>query len=143
MGYYLSKVTFNTKHKYILYTLGLAGIVISVLGNIYISLESNKPCNRMLNDTCLHTFFIAMSIFILFKNLDFRLFLRHIDNIRNDLLGIYLIHPFILIFVDLPLIRNATNHVITIPCITIVVFILSLVSVKVLRSIPLICNYIR
>lgn len=142
LGYYLSVVTFNNKQKYILYFLGVLGIFFSVTGNIFISLKTNVPSNRMLNDTYLHTFFEAMSLFVLLKNHDYHLFDRFIERIRTDLLGIYLIHPLFLLCVNISLIRNAVNHAISIPCITILVFVISLVSVKLLRKIPLIQKYL-
>ena len=57
-------------------------------------------------------------------------------SVRNDLFGVYLVHAFWLMVINVPKYRDICDHIISLPLIAIVVFVLSLLTTKVIRMIP-------
>lgn len=61
---------------------------------------------------------------------------RFVEYVRKDLFGIYLVHGLWLIVFNRALFRDVSDHTVSIPLITIIIFICSLYTMKLLRLIP-------
>ena len=59
-----------------------------------------------------------------------------IDFVKDDLLGIYLIHVFYMSLLFRPFFINRLSYFVSIPLFTILVFVASLFTIKLLRKIP-------
>lgn len=90
-----------------------------------------------------HIILLSLSVFLLGKCLDGWLtksekLKKAINFVRGDLLGVYLIHPLFMRFVFRPHFMNSLSPAVYIPFFTIVVFVASLFTIKLLRKIPVI-----
>ena len=130
-GYYLSK---NKINKPLIYTLGLIGTIINII--IFYHFKYNKTLYENIY-LLPSTIFQSISIFILFKNLKIKN--NYIINyISKHVFSIYLIHLLII-----KIILNYNTRIIyslpllTIPFISIFVFLVSLLISITLKSIPI------
>lgn len=138
-GYYLSQKTFSKRQRWLLYILGIIGLAVTISGNLVFSLAKGESNEFFWN--CLSPQVIAMAsaLFILVKEISPKAgksVLWFVDYVRKDLFGIYLTHALWLLLLDRDPIRNCCNQAITLPMITIAVFILSLYTTKLIRLIP-------
>lgn len=145
-GYYLSRISLDRKHRHIIYLLGLCGAVIGVAGNLMISMCKGEVDDMFLEYLSPHVFLMSIAIFVFVRYNAVRWYDktgRLMNYVQNDLFGIYLIHIFWLIFINKDYARDMCNQVITLPLITISVFILSLYTTKFIRLIPILCKVVR
>ena len=93
---------------------------------------------RFLNYLSIQVAAMSMAVFVLVKSItpNFGNVVLKINNsLRKDLFGVYLIHAL-----WLPIVNNGLCHccseIVTMPLVTIIVFILSLLTTKLIRLIP-------
>ena len=82
---------------------------------------------------------MALAVFVFVKEKtpkNGKVISRVVDFVRKDLFGIYLTHALWLPVVNTDTIRHCCSEIITLPVISIVVFILSLFTTKLIRIIP-------
>lgn len=140
LGYYVSSCDITKKQAYWIYSIGIFGAIICVFGNIVMSYLSGVSETKFLSNLGPAVVAMSLALFTLIKQLTPKI--KHksivfIEYVRKDLFGIYLTHGFWLLVLSQPLFRNACNELITLPIITILVFILSLYTTKLIRRIPL------
>lgn len=141
-GFYFVNYQIEKKLKYSLLFLAVLSMIISVLSMSFLSINANNTVIGVYDNLNINTMLVASALFILVKEIfGFKLFknsfIKLINEISNVSFGIYLIHVFylsILFKLKLHLIIN--NTVISIICITFLVFLLSYLTVKVIRNIP-------
>ena len=140
LGHYLSQNTFQTKHRRIIYLLGILGAIIGIAGTLGISFLKGKPDDTFLGFYCPHTAMVAVALFVLLKELAPKLQPKvngFVNHVRKDLFGIYLIHYFWLYAIDWEPVKNLCNYAISSLLIGICIFIISLYSIKLIRLIPI------
>lgn len=129
LGYYLSDTIFSRMQRVSVYILGIIGIMITIggLDELYLSYLS------------LHVAMMSAALFVFVKenstNIGVRV-RRFVDYVKNDLFGIYLVHPMWLMLVNKDIIRDLCNHAVSLPLICIITFVMSLYMVKIIRKIP-------
>lgn len=140
LGYYLSQISFQTKHRRIIYLLGILGAIIGVAGNLCVAFLLGRPDDTLLGFYCPHTLMISVALFVLLKELSPKLQPKvdgFVNHVRKDLFGIYLIHYFWLYAIDWEPVKNLCNYAISSLLIGICIFIISLYSIKLIRLIPI------
>ena len=133
LGWYINN--YEIKHKKLIYLLGTAGVLISIIGT-YI-LETGFYGNLSLN-VLLYT----SAIFIFVKNIKVK------ENklvlfISKYSLGIYAIHAIFIYILNKALLRiNFTNALINIPVVFILTFILSTICAYMISKIPFLKKFV-
>lgn len=129
LGYYLSKTTFSKINRILIYILGIVGIIITISGFD----------EQFLSYLSLNVAMMSAALFVFVKENTTDIgprCTRFIDYVRNDLFGIYLVHAMWLMVINKDIFRDLCNHVISLPLICIIVFVVSLFTTKILRKIP-------
>lgn len=140
LGYYMSTTELRKKTRSVIYLLGLLGAALTITGSIIMSLLKGEPNQLFLMSRSPFIIMMASALFVCIKynvkdvGPKTGKFIAHV---RKDLFGIYLVHGFYLKLFNTDLFCDMCNHIITIPIITLLVFIASLYTTKLLRLIPL------
>lgn len=140
LGYYLSHVELTKSQRRTIYLLGIAGAIVTVGGNIVSSLTEGTISNKFTNRLSIQIILMASALFVWAKEYAHKIspkMMRFMDYTRKDLFGIYLTHAMWLLVINTTRFRNVCNQAITLPIISIVIFILSLYTTKLIRRIPL------
>ena len=139
MGYYISVSQFSRSQKRLVYVLGVVGVLATILGTVLQSYNSGVVEQKFLFYISPNVVMMSAALFLSIKELSTNLQFRNhkiIEYVRKDLFGIYLVHGFWLWAINRVFFRDQTNHIITLPLITILIFILSLYTTKLIRVIP-------
>lgn len=103
LGFLLANSNFQRKYRYFIYTLGILGFFLHWTGTILITpVEEGSKINRLFKGYLnFPSVFYSVFIFILIKSCDLSNFskLPIIKIIKNNSLGIYLLHGFILAYI--------------------------------------------
>lgn len=140
LGYYLSKKEFSKKSKIIIYISSILGFLITILGTAIISNNKMIPTN-IYNEVYPNVLLESIGVFVLIKNIKFDIKPKHTNMIRllsKYSFGIYLVHDLILTELG----RNGLttllfNPIISVPCIVLIVYIISLIISMILNKIPI------
>lgn len=141
LGYYLSTSVINTKLVLGVYALGLLGFAVTAGGTIITNKLYGGGNLDFLTTLTPWVAVMAVAIFVAVKNNEAKYGIKIqilVNYVRKDLFGIYLTHGIWLMLLNVPAVRSLCNLVVMIPLLTLVVFILSLYTTKLLRSIPLV-----
>ena len=153
LGYYLSVHQFSSRLRKLCYYLSIITLIISGIGSIYISRKTYEPQGFLTGEFSLTTFFVAISIFLFFKEhiinnagngecvkkvaLD-----RVIELVAENSFGVYLIHVFwIELLEKLGLNVICINPVFGVPVLAVLILILSFTSTWILRKNTFIRKY--
>lgn len=139
LGYYLSQHDFRNKQKVLVYVVGIIAFLFTIGGSYYFSRRYGEGNERCFSYLSLHVAAAAVFVFVLVKGIAPKcgtLILRFVEFVRKDLFGIYLIHALWLPVINTYPIRHCCNVLVTMPIISIVIFILSLIATKLIRQIP-------
>ncbi|MBO4723747.1 MAG: acyltransferase family protein [Bacteroidaceae bacterium] len=143
LGRYLSLASFDYGHRFSIYVLGIVGALIGVGGNLILSLKNVVVSCLFLEYLSPHVILMSMAVFVFVKEHADR-WSRHLtDYVKDDLFGVYLIHAMWLIVINQDIVRDFCNQIITLPLITVMIFILSLYCTKLIRLIPVLRNVVR
>ncbi len=140
LGHFISTYSISKKQSRIIYLLGFVGLLITVLGCIIPSIYLGKTYLKFFEYLSPNAILVSTALFVFIKEKSMNLSQRSINfinNIRNDLFGIYLIHPVYILIFNHDMFMNLCNHIITIPVCIIVVFTFSLYTTKLLRLTPI------
>lgn len=138
LGYFLSEYSFVISNNLFLLCICLFSIVITVFGNLSFSIKYGISDTTFFNNLSPHIALLSSAIFLLIKNNTFRLssyFLRIIRNTQKDLFGVYLIHWFWLFILNRDCLRNLCNPLLSFPLISVFIFILSIFTTRMIKSI--------
>lgn len=148
LGYYLTKKDISKKKRIPIYVSGILSVIATVLLTAILSIKSNSVDIRFYENTSIFVFIEAISLFIFAKyNLN-SYPSKKIETIINSIskasFGIYLIHPIIMDCFDWIFSFNTLtfNPILSIPIMTILVFIISYILSKIIGKIPIINKYI-
>ena len=139
LGYYLSQHVFSKKQRIGVYIMGIGGALVTIIGTFYLFNSTGEANERYFDNLSLQVVAMATAIFVMAKELAPKcgaLMLKFLAFVRKDLFGIYLIHALWLSVVDKPVFRHSCSEIVTLPLITIIVFVLSLFTTKLIRLIP-------
>jgi surface polysaccharide O-acyltransferase-like enzyme len=148
-GYYLSKYRPPKKAEYALYILGIASTVFTIAATSFISIKQNNLNSTLLLPMAPQMMFETAAVFLFIKNkFEYAEFSARcsavITSISKCSFGIYLIHLFMIRFVNIyfKIKWDTFNPVISVPLICAAAFLLSYSVSLILSKIPLLKKYI-
>ena len=139
LGYYLSQVSFSKRQRILIYIMGIVGALVTIFGTLYMSIKMGEYNERYFANLSIQVAAMASALFVLVKGIAPRFgngMLILVDFVRKDLFGIYLVHALWLEVFNTYAIRHCFSIVFTLPLITLVVFICSLFTTKLIRLVP-------
>ena len=145
LGYYLSSVDIPKKSMGICYILGVFGFISTVLLTLLSSFYSGETNEFFYGYLTVNVMLESVLVFVLFKNK---------IQVKNDKakkvimylsklsLGVYMTHVFFLeLFIKLGLDTLSMNPVISVPCISILAVLMSLLVSALLNKVPVVNKY--
>ena len=142
LGYFLNNAQISPRAEYLIYIAGIAGFAATVLMSLHVSLLIGKP-SGFYNDHNVNVMFESISVFVFFKE-KFNRPSRIIRALSQYSFGAYLVHVAVigLIINKLGLNTLAFTPAISIPVISVIVFVISFAISAALNHIPFINKYI-
>ena len=147
-GYYLNRYGLKSKTKKTIYLLAVLSLILTIVGTSFWSIKLGNATENLYLYNIPTTFFISVSIFILFKDKISKIQLKEkklkrIAKLSKLTFGIYLVHDFFnIILTKLGITTTAFNPIISVPIIAIIVFICSLTVSYIISKIHLLNKYI-
>jgi surface polysaccharide O-acyltransferase-like enzyme len=147
-GYYFSNNKLKDKTKTGFYCLAVLSILITIIGTSFMSIYKNKPVGYLYGYLLPTTMLIAYALFIFFNEkigqVKFsRKTEKIISRVSKYTFGIYLIHALVIqIFDIIGLNILIITPILSIPIISIMVFIVSEIGTIIINKIPVINKYI-
>ncbi|MHC1720706.1 MAG: acyltransferase [Clostridiaceae bacterium] len=146
-GYYLSKYDIGGKWRRLIYILGTAGIIATMVISYIISMNTGAPYGYYGNFT-INVMCASIAVFVFFKYEISKIKLaektvKTVTFLSSCSFGIYLVHVFYIEFlarfgIDIYMM----NPVLSVPIVSIIVFMLSLVTIFAIKKIPVLARYI-
>ena len=143
LGYYLSQKHINKRNKLLIFLIGTIGLSITIILTMAFSVPEGRPTERFFNYLFPNIIAMAIAIFVLIKETHFhskKCFVKTLEFVRKDLFGIYLTHLFWLNILH-PLVYgieyNGFLKLLILPIFSIIVFVASLITTKLIRVIPI------
>jgi len=136
LGFFLATTSLKKKQRQAICALGLTGALITVMGSIILSFHRGMDDEMFLSNISPQVVMMATALFVLVKDIAPKVedhVKRVVNYVRKDLFGIYLVHGIWLFLLNRALFRNVTNHLVTLPLITLAIFVGSLYTTKLLR----------
>lgn len=135
-GYYFSK---NNVNNNIFYCLGIIGFISNYILYYFISYNTDLYSSIFLMPG---TIFQSIATFLIFKNLKIKRN-KFFSFISDLVFGIYLVHVFIMsILLKLNQYIIVKYSIISIPLISIIIFIISFLITIILRKLPILKKYL-
>jgi surface polysaccharide O-acyltransferase-like enzyme len=148
LGYYLHKTKIDKKTEYILYILGILGLIATALLSALASIYKNLPIASFYEYISVNVLFTSIAVFVFGKNhlnkkLDDKKTKRLVF-FSKSILGIYLIHLLVLFLLDTVFNFNTLsfNPILSVPIIWFLVFATSTLLSIILNKIPFINKWI-
>ena len=138
-GYFLSRYDFSKRERTWIYLLGIAGALVTIFATFHISVSTGEANERYFSNLSIQVAAMATALFVLVKELALKCgtrTLKFVGFVRKDLFGVYLIHLLWFPVVNTEAFRHCCSTIITLPLITIIVFMLSLFTTKLIRLVP-------
>lgn len=143
LGHYLNTYEIGKVHRKIIYVLGIISMLLVTVITVVMSRKNGVPVSNYLEYLTPFVCLWSMAVFVYAKN--------NFNNVNNNLieetskysLGIYAIHMFVVF--ELWKHNFSTfsfNSVCSVPVLTLIVFLVSFISVKILYKIPIINRWI-
>ncbi|MDR2867914.1 MAG: acyltransferase family protein [Bacteroidales bacterium] len=146
LGSYLDRYDF--KYKKWLYIMGGLSILATILGTSCLSIWKNSPIDILYGYLTPNCVCASMAIFVFIKDA-YSKFKNQVNRLKifgiisKYALGIYGVHViFIALLTQLGITTITFNPIIMVPCITILVLLLSVIFVFVLCKVPFIKRFI-
>lgn len=141
-GYYLKNYTIGRVPEFLIYILGILGIV-----SIVLSVRTGSHTGLLLNDHAPHMIFVTIAVFVLFRYVlgvsDERSRRQRLGGTSGITFGIYLIHPLFFMLLDLLKINPMSfTPVLAVPALGGAVFLCSFIVAWLLSKIPLVGRWI-
>ena len=145
LGFYLNKTEISKKHRTIIYILGFAGLVLTILLNLFAAKNTGTPSEEFYNSFSLNVLLMSVAIFIWFKynakgteRLN-----KIIIPLSKYSFGAFLVHIFILHVLNTVVFSSKTIHpVFSIPATLIITTVASYLISMILNKIPVVKKYI-
>lgn len=142
IGYYISKKDFSKNNRIIIYVLGLFGVLITIFGTMWCSRISNTPRVIFYDNFSIGVFLESISVYV-FAKYNFKS--NNIINYMSKIsFGIYLIHiiPLWELEQKMGITSSFINLIISVPLLSIGIFIVSAIISTIINKIPIIKKYI-
>ena len=142
LGYVLNNAQISRRAERLIYFAGIIGFAATVFMSLRASLFIGKP-SGFYNDHTVNVMFESISVFVFFKS-KFNRPSRIIQTLSQYSFGAYLVHVAVigLIINKLGLNTLTFNPLLSIPVISVIVFVISFAISAALNQIPFISKYI-
>lgn len=148
LGYYLNKYKLIKKHEITIYILGILGLVSQIILTDIISSYYNKPNETFLAGLSLFGLPVAASAFVFFSQRISKISFSEkaaklITYMSSCSFGMFLVHVFFInLFSVLGFKTTAFSPILSVPVISLVVFICCFVFIAILRKVKIFRKYI-
>ena len=143
MGYYIANYEISKKIRYLIYILGVIGLLTQIVGTYFASVKVGAVSSLFKGYTGLPCALSSAAVFLYFKNVNFEkipLVLRICDFFKAETFGIYLVHMYI---IDICMIIGISDLSIIFRTFgAVVIFVVSALIVKLMRKIPIVKNMV-
>ena len=142
LGYYLYKKNFSKKSRIGIYILGIIGAVLTTILTMIVSKKVGKYSDIYSQYLTLNVFLESVAVYV-FAKYHFKTN-KVFKNVAKCCFGIYLVHVLVLEKGESILGINALsfNPILSVPLITISVFLIALLISEILNKIPILKKYI-
>ncbi len=146
-GFYLKKFTLGRLAEFIIYILGILGAVATVFGTLTLSARSGSFYDALFEYRSPNVVFMAVAVFVLFRYVlgvsDERSRRHRLIGVSRITFGIYLVHVFFIILLDLLHITALSfNPIIAVPVLSAAVFLCSFAVSWLISKIPLLGRFL-
>lgn len=141
-GYYLKSYGLGRFAFAVVMVLGAAGLVVTYVGTLFMSLSAQKPVNYLLSYFSPNVAISAVAVFVLFVWLGSRMSVSKraasaVSFLSGCTFGIYLMHDmFISLFMEFGFTTLCFNTLIAIPCLSVLIVMICLVPAALIKGIP-------
>ena len=146
LGYYLEQISFTKKQRIVVYLLGLFGFAFTIGMSSIVSLKLQSECDHYYGYFMLNVLFEAIAVFTFFKYIKYNN--DKLNNVIKHLskysFGVYLMHALILeqLYRRVGLTTLSFNPILSVVCISFIVFLVACVLSALLNHIPIVKKYI-
>lgn len=147
-GYYLKTYNTNKKINKLIYFTGLISFIFTVTFSYILSISKGSATSTLYENYTPNVASMSIAIFLFFReNISKITFnektVKYISKLSSYTFGIYLVHDFFnVLFLKVGLVTTLFNPVVSVPCISILIFVFSLGVVYIIKKIPIINKYI-
>ena len=145
LGFYLNKTEISKKHRTIIYIFGVAGLVLTILLNLFAAKNAGTPSEEFYNSFSLNVFLMSVAIFIWFKynTKGTERLNKIVISLSKYSFCVYLVHVFIIQSLTAIGFSSETVHpVFSVPATLIFTTVISYFISFILNKIPIIKKYI-
>ena len=149
IGHYISSYSVKRKTEILFYVLGMISAVLTIIATVVISKKNGYPTETFYGYLMPNVLGMAVAVYVFFaKRVSKWKFSERmktvIVKISQISFGMYLIHDFFIILFSkyLSITTMSFNAIISVPFITVCVFVLSMFGAYLLSKIPYVNKYI-
>lgn len=148
LGYYLHKFDISTSNQKKIYILAFISLMITIAISAVWSVRANTTIYNLYSNLLPNTFFVSAAIFVFFKyhvsKIPFKeKTIANISHLSLLTFGMYLVHDFFnIIFNRIGYTTTLFNPILSIPIITITVFICSYFTILIISKVPFFNKYV-
>jgi len=145
-GYYFSVEQLSRRFTRTIYLVGFFSVVFTMAMTSYLNVHSGTPNQDLYSYLLPNTCITALAVFLFAKshlnNLRLTV-VRWVSRISRWTFGMYLVHYFfIILLISLGFTTRSFNPIVSVPAITIIVFVASVIVSAVLNHIPRFKRYV-
>ena len=145
LGYYLDNYEIKKKHRILLYFTGAVGLALSIVMVMWDCMTHYAAMERFWVYTMPGIYFAAVAVFVFFKytNCKIKIVDSFLKKVAKYSLGIYGCHMIFIIYLWMIGFTTFSFHaLISVPVISLVVFVFSVVTSFLIQKIPLVGKYL-
>jgi surface polysaccharide O-acyltransferase-like enzyme len=140
LGYYLKTISIKSNHtKLISFVVFVTTILIASIPTYFLNVNSPKQNLILLGTFTINTVIQTVSVYFIFKDSNFinKYFSLIIKTISNYSFGVYLVHVMIIsVFFRYGIFWTMAHPLVSIPFVTLLTLISSLIIIYIMRKIP-------
>ena len=142
LGYFLNTVRISPKAERLIYAAGIVSVIACVILSSLVSLSQGAPNQTFYGNHTVTTLFEAVAVFVFFRErLNFPA--RFIRVLSQYSFGAYLVHAAVITLLGKIGLHSLTfSPAVSIPVISVIVFVLSFGISAILNHIPVLKKYI-
>lgn len=146
LGYCLHKIKLSKQQRALIYILGLAGFIFTIVMDSVTSVRAGQSAAYFYDNFTVNVLFESMAVYTAFRYARFNN--KRLNHVMKTLakysFGVYLVHIFILYRLEdvFGLSTLSFNPVISVPVISIIVFFTSYCISAILNHLPVVSKYI-
>lgn len=139
LGYYIANYEIPKKIRYLIYILGVAGLITQIIGTYFASIKIDAVSSLFKGYTGLPCVLSSAAVFLYFKNIDFEkipFVVKICDFFKGETFGVYLVHIYV---IDICMIIGISDLSIIFRTVgAVIIFVVSALIVKILKKIPIV-----